>query len=117
MVNLSLYTSIHALKSKKSKMEGAMSESTTVLNINTTAQPSDLSSSNTTAPAAPLTAPSKGGISSQDQPSVEVSVPTASDTAVASSKAVPKSLGGNGAVKAQTDKKKIDARKKSLKRL
>ncbi|CAM0946535.1 unnamed protein product [Alopecurus aequalis] len=104
-----LYTSIHALKHKSKPKSGTISESTTAVNV-------DQSSKNLCeiAPLAPTTscasvATKVPGSNSQDQ-----SAPA--DPSVGTSAALPKKE-GPVATKAPVDKKKVDARKKSLKRL
>ncbi|KAK1615387.1 hypothetical protein QYE76_020904 [Lolium multiflorum] len=108
-----LYTSIHALKPKSKPKSGSISESTTAVNV-------DQSSTNLgeTAPAASTalcataaaTAATKVlGSNSQDQ-----NAPA--EPAVGTSAALPKKE-GPVVTKAPVDKKKVDARKKSLKRL
>lgn len=127
-----LYTGIHA-KPKSKLKQGAISESTTALNVdqrnNSSAQTADQKSTlaNTGAPSpSPLassTASSKG-TSLQDQPAgtVASALPLNESGAVGSSNvppaaAVPLAQKKDVVLKAQAEKKKIDARKKSLKRL
>ncbi|KAH9614534.1 hypothetical protein KSS87_010796, partial [Heliosperma pusillum] len=102
-----LYTGIHA-KPKSKPKQGAISESTTALNVdqrNTLAQKGELKNPLANTGAAPTsTATSKG----TSDPSNE------SGVAVGSGAAPPAALKKEGALK---EKKKIDARKKSLKRL
>lgn len=119
-----LYTGIHALKPKSKFKTGPISESTTALNVdqsNTSILNVDQKiavSGTVTQIPAPL-APSSNtmkGASGQDQPAA---VTSKIETGVSGSAApVPvahkKEL---GLAKVQADKKKIDARKKSLKRL
>ncbi|KAL1314149.1 hypothetical protein HN51_040933 [Arachis hypogaea] len=120
-----LYTGIHA-KAKPKFKSGAISESTTALNVDQT---------NTSVPNAEIkTAPSSAALplqslsssttttrgNSQEQAAVVVTETTvngsaATGKAVSSASAPLKREGG--VAKAQADKKKIDARKKSLKRL
>uniref|UniRef100_A0A0D9WSV5 UBC core domain-containing protein n=1 Tax=Leersia perrieri TaxID=77586 RepID=A0A0D9WSV5_9ORYZ len=98
-----LSTSIHALKPKNKTKTGAISESTTLLNAvsqNTPLGPAALFAS---------TANKAFGTNLQDQNAAP------SDPALGAS-AVPKKDGLH-AVKVPAEKKKIDARKKSLKRL
>ncbi|KAJ8449726.1 hypothetical protein Cgig2_001382 [Carnegiea gigantea] len=121
-----LYTGIHA-KPKSKLKQGAISESTTALNVDqrntTTAQNPDqknpLSSTGAPSPSpvAPSTASSKG-TSSQEQPAASVGSTLVSNETggVGSSAALPQKKDG-AALKAQAEKKKMDARKKSLKRL
>lgn len=119
-----LLTEIHALKPKPKLKTGAISESTTALNVdqsNTSVlnvdQKNAVSGVVAQAPT-PLTPPSNTmkGVSGQDQPAV---VTTTIETGVSgSAAAVPLALKKDcGLNKVQADKKKIDARKKSLKRL
>ncbi|XP_065853081.1 ubiquitin-conjugating enzyme E2 22 [Euphorbia lathyris] len=123
-----LYTGIHAKPKPKFK-SGAISESTTALNVdqsNTSLLSSDQKS---TAVSATISLPSplvpcttKGG-NSPDQPAQTATIAPMPETGVASNVAMPVPAGVNlqkkevGPAKAQADKKKIDARKKSLKRL
>ncbi|KAF7116607.1 hypothetical protein RHSIM_RhsimUnG0021100 [Rhododendron simsii] len=120
-----IYTGIHALKPKPKSKTGAISESTTALNVDqsnnlvlSAAEKNAVSGQ----PALPLPSSmaasatlTKGG-SGQDQQTstteteVSGSAPTPSTTQ-------KKEGGGGGLVKVQADKKKMDARKKSLKRL
>ncbi|CAK9319659.1 unnamed protein product [Citrullus colocynthis] len=120
-----LYTGIHAKPKPKFKT-GAISESTTALNVdqtNASALNTDLK--NASATALPLACPTthsnttvRGG-QEQQQPNV-VTAPASesgvggSGVAVAPAAAVKKET---GPLKMHGDKKKIDARKKSLKRL
>ncbi|TVU08430.1 hypothetical protein EJB05_41834, partial [Eragrostis curvula] len=105
-----LYTGIHALKPKNKSKSGAISESTTALNVD---QSSAAFSEN--APSAPTAAlPTSSatrtfGTNLQDQNA------TVSDPAVGASATRKKD--GPMASKIPVDKKKMDARKKSLKRL
>ena len=108
---LRLYTGIHALKKPKSKT-GAISESTTALNVNQTNNA--LQSVKVPLPAAPLPTASRGtGLTEQDQNTVGPVTEAAAGVAVA---AVQKK-GVAVAAKAPADRKVVDARKKSLKRL
>lgn len=117
-----LYTGIHA-KPKSKLKQGAISESTTALNVDqrnttTSAQtqnpdPKNPLSSASPCPLAPPTATSKGS-NGQDQPAASLGSETG---AVGSSTAPPPQKKDGGPLKAQAEKKKIDARKKSLKRL
>lgn len=107
-----LYTGIHALKPKPKSKNGAISESTTALNVDQTN-----TVSSTTAPLLPPL-PNKGAtVNDQNMitaPRVEAVA------AVGASAAVQKKEGLSAtatAAKIQVDKKKMDARKKSLKRL
>lgn len=122
-----LYTAIHAQKRKPKFKSGAISESTAALNVDQTntsiciIDPKTAVSGATVQPT-PL-APSLNtmkGASGQEPPTtapnsvVEIGVSSGS-TAAPPVAATHKKEGG--LVKAQADKKKIDARKKSLKRL
>ncbi|CAL5041564.1 unnamed protein product [Urochloa decumbens] len=105
-----LYTGIHALKPKNKSKTGAISESTTALNVD---KSSTASSENTPSvpPAVSTSTASRAfGTSLQDQN------PTVSDPADIGAAAARKK-DGLMASKAPLDKKKMDARKKSLKRL
>ena len=128
-----LYTGIHA-KPKSKVKQGAISESTTALNVdqrNNTAtqnadQKSTLASTGAASPSplAPSTAGSKA-TSLQDQPVGPVaSAPPSNESGVVGSSTAPAAVVAppiaqkkDGVLKAQAEKKKIDARKKSLKRL
>ncbi|PIA53280.1 hypothetical protein AQUCO_00900098v1 [Aquilegia coerulea] len=115
-----LYTGIHAKPKQKSKT-GAISEST-ALNIDSTKNFAQNAGDTNT--CSTVTVPStnslpalaeqacKGGTSVPDQSAVGG---LTTETAVNASTAVQKPVGG--ATKVLADKKKIDARKKSLKRL
>ncbi|KAL2895692.1 Ubiquitin-conjugating enzyme E2 22 [Bienertia sinuspersici] len=106
-----LYTGIHA-KPKSKPKQGLISESTTALNID---QRNNSSSQN---------ADQKNAVAStkaQDQ-AVASALPLNENGAVSSSTAPAAATPSlaqkkDGASKAQTEKKKVDARKKSLKRL
>ncbi|RCV22055.1 hypothetical protein SEVIR_4G157800v4 [Setaria viridis] len=105
-----LYTGIHALKPKNKSKTGAISESTTALNVD---KSSAASSENTPSmpPAVSTSTASRAfGTNLQDQN------PTVSDPAAVGAAAARKK-DGPMASKAPLDKKKMDARKKSLKRL
>jgi ubiquitin-conjugating enzyme E2 S len=105
-----LYTGIHAKPKPKFK-SGAISESTTALNVDqtNTEQKSTAAGAALTLPSplAPSTTSTRGN--GQEQP---VAVAPITDTGVSGSQ---KKEGG--LAKVHADKKKIDARKKSLKRL
>ena len=123
-----LYTGIHAKPKSKLKQGGAICESTTALNVdqrnttlaqNSADQKNPLSSSGAPSPSplAPSTASSKG-TSCQEQPAVSVgSTPVSNETGGVGSSTAPPQKKDGVALKAQAEKKKIDARKKSLKRL
>ncbi|OEL22284.1 Ubiquitin-conjugating enzyme E2 22 [Dichanthelium oligosanthes] len=104
-----LYTSIHALKLKNKSKSGAISESTTALNVG---QSNTVLGENTPLASAVIStsvAAKALGKNSQDQSAA------ASEPVVGASTA-PKKDAPHGA-KGPVDKKKLDARKKSLKRL
>jgi ubiquitin-conjugating enzyme E2 S len=107
-ISFRLYTGIHAKPKPKAK-SGAISESTTALNVD----PSSTTTNNTLGGKklppgpVPLTASSKGtATNSNDQ---NIPVVTGPSAPFPKKEAV--------SAKALADKKKIDARKKSLKRL
>lgn len=119
-----LYTGIHAKPKPKFKT-GAISESTTALNVDPT-NASSLNNTdlkNTSATALPLACPTahsntavRGSLEQQlnvTAPALELGV-GGSGVAAPAAAAVKKEA---GPLKMQVDKKKIDARKKSLKRL
>lgn len=118
-----IYTGIHAKPKPKFKT-GAISESTTALNVdptNASALNTDLK--NTSAAALPLACPTahsntavRGGQEQQSNaatPTIESGVGGSGVAAAA----VKKEAAAGPPLKMQADKKKIDARKKSLKRL
>uniref|UniRef100_A0A5B7BH98 E2 ubiquitin-conjugating enzyme n=1 Tax=Davidia involucrata TaxID=16924 RepID=A0A5B7BH98_DAVIN len=123
-----LYTGIHALKPKPKFKTGAISESTTALNVDQTNtsvlnvdQKNDaLPNAAAAAAALPLPSPSllapsttaTKGASVQDQPAAL----NPTETGVSGSAASTQKKEG-GLAKVQADKRKMDARKKSLKRL
>ncbi|XP_078163147.1 ubiquitin-conjugating enzyme 22 [Carex rostrata] len=101
-----LYTGIHAKPKSKSK-SGAISESTTALNVDPSSTNNALGGKKLPPGPTPLTASSKGiATNSNDQNIPVVTGPSA-----------PFPKKESGTAKALADKKKIDARKKSLKRL
>ncbi|KAK9290988.1 hypothetical protein L1049_009170 [Liquidambar formosana] len=119
-----LYTGIHALKPKPKFKTGAISESTTALNVDqTNTSVLNVDQKNTVSGAAlPLPSPlatstvaTKGG-NGQEHPAILAPV---IETGVSGSTAAaaPHKKEGGGLAKVQADKKKMDARKKSLKRL
>ncbi|KAJ8759727.1 hypothetical protein K2173_009828 [Erythroxylum novogranatense] len=120
-----LYTGIHAKPKPKFKL-GAISESATALNVeqcNASVPSLDQKSAAVTAvmpspsPLAPCTTASKGG-NGQDQAAVVAHMPELGMTGsipVPLSSSTQKKEGGPA--KVVVDKKKMDARKKSLKRL
>ncbi|KAK3032316.1 hypothetical protein RJ639_035921, partial [Escallonia herrerae] len=118
-----LFTGIHALKPKPKFKTGVISESTTALNVDQT-NTSVLNVDQKTAvsgaglqlasPLAPSSNTMKGPCA-QDQPAA---VNPTIETGVCGSAAAPVTQKKEfGLAKAQADKKKMDARKKSLKRL
>uniref|UniRef100_A0A2P2J7V1 E2 ubiquitin-conjugating enzyme n=1 Tax=Rhizophora mucronata TaxID=61149 RepID=A0A2P2J7V1_RHIMU len=117
-----LYTGIHA-KAKPKFKSGAISESTTALNIdqsNTSVLSSEQKSTAVSLPSplAPCTTVTKGGNSHEQAASVaplaEVGVNGSAAMAVPVASIQKKD---GGPAKVQVDKKKMDARKRSLKRL
>uniref|UniRef100_A0A7C9AZS7 Uncharacterized protein n=1 Tax=Opuntia streptacantha TaxID=393608 RepID=A0A7C9AZS7_OPUST len=123
-----LYTSIHA-KPKPKLKQGAISESTITLNISqrntlakNTNQKSQLSTTKPSLPPPlPPSVPSSKGTSGQDQVATSVAPTLLNENGVVGSSVAPTTAPSletkNGALKAQAEKKKTDARKKSLKRL
>ncbi|MED6146520.1 Ubiquitin-conjugating enzyme E2 22 [Stylosanthes scabra] len=128
-----LYTGIHA-KAKPKFRSGAISESTTALNVDQT-NPSVPNAETKTAPSS-AALPLQSSLSSstttttttrgnnQDQAAVvmtETTVNSSATATAATGKAVSAASAPlkreSGVAKVQADKKKIDARKKSLKRL
>lgn len=106
-----LYTGIHALKPKSNVKTGAICESTTALNVDQRITESTGKEPLLTTPLS-TSSKSKGPVTNaQDQ---NASIAPLVEPVVGAS-AIQKKEGL--AVKAQVDKKKIDARKKSLKRL
>ena len=112
-----LYTGIHA-KAKPKFKTGAISESTTALNVdqtNSSVHNAEVKSAPSGAPIPlqsslpPSTATTRGN--SQETAAV------VSSSTVATVVSAPPQKKEGGLAKAQADKKKIDARKKSLKRL
>lgn len=110
-----LYTGIHALKPKPKFKTGAISESTTALNVDQTNSSvlnvdqksvglQQLPPSSVVASSTCMTAASKGG-----------SQALTTETGVSGSATTLKKE--SGLPKTQADKRKMDARKKSLKRL
>ncbi|XP_061352554.1 ubiquitin-conjugating enzyme E2 22-like [Gastrolobium bilobum] len=116
-----LYTGIHAKPKPKFK-SGAISESTTALNVdqtNTSVLSADIKTAPPSVAVSPLPSTTATRGNSQEQAAVvmnETVVNGSSAAAVVSAASVPLKKEG-GQAKAQADKKKIDARKKSLKRL
>lgn len=109
-----LYTGIHALKPKPKLKSSTISESTTaalkVEQCNTSCAKADEKNSESLPLPSPL-APSNSTLTKVDTPA---SVLCSASGSVAAPAVQKKE---NGGVKAQADKKKMDARKKSLKRL
>ncbi|KAL6988577.1 Ubiquitin-conjugating enzyme E2 22 [Sarracenia purpurea var. burkii] len=120
-----IYTGIHALKPKPKFKTGAISESTTALNVDqSNTSVLNVEEKNTVCGAAALPPPStlaasttfnKGG-SGQDQQTPALNCTTESGVG-GSAPAPATQKKESGLVKVQADKKKMDARKKSLKRL
>lgn len=114
-----LYTGIHALKPKPKFKTGAISESTTALNVdqsNTSTVNADQKSSAAAATTPLASALAPKGVNAQDQP--PAAAPFGENGAGASAAAVSSTQRKEvGLAKVQADKKKKDARKKSLKRL
>ncbi|KAK2663011.1 hypothetical protein Ddye_001585 [Dipteronia dyeriana] len=118
-----IYTGIHAKPKPKFK-SGAISESTTALNVDQTNSAVLNVDQKNAAPGAalplpsPLTPTTTTRGNNQDQPTTVVPAPEIgiSESAVATAAATTLKKEG-GLAKVQADKKKMDARKKSLKRL
>lgn len=117
-----IYTGIHALKPKPKSKTGAISESTTALNVdqsNNLVLGVDEKNSVSGPPALPLPVPVPSSLAAsatftkgQDQQT------STTETGVSgSAPATTQKKEGSGLAKVQADKKKMDARKKSLKRL
>lgn len=114
-----LYTGIHAKPKPKFK-SGAISESTTALNVDQT-NTSVISGDIKTTPASaalpvPVLATTTTRGNNQEQAAAAVNGSNAAATVISAAASAPQKKEG-GQAKAQVDKKKIDARKKSLKRL
>ncbi|KAL6009804.1 Ubiquitin-conjugating enzyme E2 22 [Asimina triloba] len=108
-----LYTGIHALKPKPKTKLGAISESTTTLNVDQM----NLMPSTAPVPTVPLSNKGAGGgISGQDQP-ISTTATLVTTTVQATTMVQPKKGDATASAKVQVDRKKMDARKKSLKRL
>ncbi|XP_057948427.1 ubiquitin-conjugating enzyme E2 22 [Malania oleifera] len=117
-----LYTGIHALKAKPKVKTGAISESTTALNVDqTNASVMNVDQKNTISGAAaaalplvsPLATSTKVG-NGQDSLAV---LAHPGETGVGASAVAATQKKEVGLARVQADKKKMDARKKSLKRL
>ncbi|XP_077249012.1 ubiquitin-conjugating enzyme E2 22-like [Tasmannia lanceolata] len=110
-----LYTGIHALKPKSKSKTGAICESTTALNVDQTNTVSGKMTSMSL--PVPLSS-SKGGIMNPD-PLVGTAAPPPAETGAVGASTLQRKEGlpASAAKAAQVDKKKMDARKKSLKRL
>ncbi|PNT75394.1 hypothetical protein BRADI_1g31580v3 [Brachypodium distachyon] len=104
-----LYTGIHAHKPKNRSKTGAISESTTALNVDQTNNATSLSENAASAPAVVSTSSATKILVSQDQNAAP------SDHVVGAS--APPKKDGLLAARIPVEKKKMDARKKSLKRL
>lgn len=111
-----LYTGIHA-KAKPKFKTAAISESTTALNVDQTNVDQSNTSVNLSSVLAPPAAATKGA-HSQDQTTI-AAVPTTNSgsTTTLPPQAAATTQKEAGLAKLQADKKKMDARKKSLKRL
>ncbi|XP_019187143.1 PREDICTED: ubiquitin-conjugating enzyme E2 22-like [Ipomoea nil] len=112
-----LYTGIHAMKPKPKLKGGAISESTTALNVDQSKSSAFVDKKSVAVSSVPLPqpsplAPSSKAGNSLDQPALP------SSTANCGSAAAPLAQKKEaGLAKAHADRKKMDARKKSLKRL
>ncbi|KHN42154.1 Ubiquitin-conjugating enzyme E2 22 [Glycine soja] len=110
-----LYTGIHAKPKPKFK-SGAISESTTALNVDQTNTSVISADIKTTPASAALPAATATRGNNQEQAAAAVNGSNAAATVISAAASAPQKKEG-GQAKAQVDKKKIDARKKSLKRL
>ncbi|KAK6944512.1 Ubiquitin-conjugating enzyme E2, partial [Dillenia turbinata] len=117
-----LYTGIHALKPKPKFKSGAISESTTALNVDQTntstihLDPKSAVPATTLplpTPLATCTAATKGN-NVPDQPAAILAATTETGACGIAASTLKKE---SGLAKTQADKKKMDARKRSLKRL
>ncbi|CAA2961239.1 ubiquitin-conjugating enzyme E2 22-like [Olea europaea subsp. europaea] len=109
-----LYTGIHALKPKPKFKSGVISESTTTRNVDQTNSSVKSADQKNAVPgaASPLAPKLENG---QDQPAI---ITSTSETGVGGSMTAPLTQKKEvGLAKAPAGKKKMDARKKSLKRL
>ncbi|KAK6120418.1 hypothetical protein DH2020_045839 [Rehmannia glutinosa] len=115
-----LYTGIHALKPKPKLKTGAISESTTAaLNVDqTTTSAKCADQKNTVSGAAQPPLPSPLAPKPENGQDYSAAMLSSAETGVSGSKAALATLKKEaGLSKVPADKKKIDARKKSLKRL
>ncbi|KAK6942105.1 Ubiquitin-conjugating enzyme E2, partial [Dillenia turbinata] len=117
-----LYTGIHALKPKPKFKSGAISESTTALNVdqtNTSVIHLDQKSAvpATTLPSPTLLATSTAAAKGNSVPDQPAAILAETTETGASGIAVSTQKKESGLAKVQADKKKMDARKRSLKRL
>lgn len=123
-----IYTGIHAKPKPKFK-SGAISESTTALNVdqaNTNVDPKNASSGAAfpvPSPLAPSTTATRGGNNQDQTAAAAAAVPPVETGGISESAAtaIPAAAITQkkevGQAKVQADKKKMDARKRSLKRL
>lgn len=107
-----LYTGIHAAKPKPKSKTGAISECTMALNVD---QKNVASNGKVLLPPTPLTANTASKVSATNGQDQNAVIPAMEPAAIGTS-AIEKKEGAVCA-KVQLDKKKMDARKKSLKRL
>lgn len=116
--NFRLYTGIHAMKPKPKLKGGAISESTTALNVDQS-KSSAFVDKKSAVSSIPLQQPSPLAPSSKAGNSLELALPSSTtETANCGSAAAPLAQKKEaGLAKVHADKKKMDARKKSLKRL
>lgn len=119
-----IYTGIHALKPKPKSKTGAISESTTALNVdqsNNLVLGVDEKNSVSSPPALPLPVPvpvpSSFAASATFTKGQDQQTSTTETGVSGSAPATTQKKEGSGLAKVQADKKKMDARKKSLKRL
>lgn len=118
-----LYTGIHALKRRPRFKLGAISESTTALNIDQTntsnvntdqKSPAAAPVAMSTLPSTTATCLTTTGGNPQEQQTASTEIRVSGSVTGVPAAAQKKEA---GPAKAQADKKKVDARKKSLKRL
>lgn len=115
-----LYTGIHAMKPKPKLKGGAISESTTALNVGQSKSTSAFVDKKSGVPSVPLQQPTPLALSSKAGNSLDqTALPgSTTETANCGSAAAPLAQKKEaGLAKVHADKKKMDARKKSLKRL